>query len=278
METLLARLGFVPTNTRKNGNELWYKSPFREEKTSSFKITVPYNSWYDFGLGKGGNILDFVMAYYNQDLQGALITVDRLFTGEKKIRLKKTIAKESRGEGIELIKTQPLKHQALQEYLDSRRIPWVLAQRYLQQVHFLVKGKKYFALGFQNIEGGWELRNKYFQGALAPKTLTILYGNAPKEHLRVFEGFMDFLSYLVIKQTNTFEGTVVVLNSLSLLSKLEAHLQQHSYQAIIAFLDNDQAGQQACGRLQQITSVPLYDRSSFYQDYKDLNAYLVSKK
>lgn len=38
-----------------------YKSPFRNEKTPSFKVDYNTNLWHDFGSGEGGSIIDLVM-------------------------------------------------------------------------------------------------------------------------------------------------------------------------------------------------------------------------
>ena len=60
MPELLSRLGFEPT--RRQGMYLWYRSPLRSSETqASFKVNTQWNSWYDFGEGAGGNIIDFVM-------------------------------------------------------------------------------------------------------------------------------------------------------------------------------------------------------------------------
>ena len=50
----LARLGHKPV--RRSGNELWYRAPYRNECTPSFRVNVAKQLWYDFGLGKGGDI------------------------------------------------------------------------------------------------------------------------------------------------------------------------------------------------------------------------------
>ena len=50
----LARLGHEPV--RRSGNELWYRAPYRSERTPSFRVNVAKQLWYDFGLGKGGDI------------------------------------------------------------------------------------------------------------------------------------------------------------------------------------------------------------------------------
>src|SRR5687768_15516479 len=52
----LSGLGFEPAKTR--GYDLWYHSPFREERTPSFKVNTKLNVWYDHGTGEGGTILD----------------------------------------------------------------------------------------------------------------------------------------------------------------------------------------------------------------------------
>lgn len=50
----LARLGNEPV--RRSGNELWYRAPYRNERTPSFRVNVAKQLWYDFGLDKGGDI------------------------------------------------------------------------------------------------------------------------------------------------------------------------------------------------------------------------------
>ncbi|WP_129020667.1 CHC2 zinc finger domain-containing protein [Edaphocola flava] len=56
-------LGLNPAKIQNN--TYWYLSPFREERTASFKIDRELNLWFDFGMGKGGNIIDFGVHYHN---------------------------------------------------------------------------------------------------------------------------------------------------------------------------------------------------------------------
>jgi DNA primase len=58
----LERLGYQPKNIRNH--TYWYMSPFQDEKTPYFKVNKTLNSWYDFGLGKGGIIIDFGIEYF----------------------------------------------------------------------------------------------------------------------------------------------------------------------------------------------------------------------
>lgn len=48
-----------------SGSDYWYLSRLRIEKTPSFKVNRKLNVWYDHGIGKGGNIIDFSILYFN---------------------------------------------------------------------------------------------------------------------------------------------------------------------------------------------------------------------
>ena len=62
IEDYLHTLGHAPV--RRQGVNLWYRSPLREEREASFKVNTGLNCWYDFGLGKGGNILALAAELY----------------------------------------------------------------------------------------------------------------------------------------------------------------------------------------------------------------------
>lgn len=61
----LHSLGYSPV--KQQGNGLWYKSPLREEHEPSFKVNIDRNLWYDFGAGKGGNIIALAKELYCSD-------------------------------------------------------------------------------------------------------------------------------------------------------------------------------------------------------------------
>src|SRR6185312_9899712 len=63
MVDYLSRLGYKPSKIRNA--DYWYLSPLRNEKTPSFKVNRKLNRWYDHGLGKGGNLIDFAILYQN---------------------------------------------------------------------------------------------------------------------------------------------------------------------------------------------------------------------
>lgn len=46
---------------KQYGSYALYNAPYREDYTASLKVDFARNLWYDFGLGKGGSIIDLVM-------------------------------------------------------------------------------------------------------------------------------------------------------------------------------------------------------------------------
>ena len=63
LQDFLATMGCKPV--KQYGVNLMYLSPLRTEKHASFKINTELNLWYDFGIGKGGNIIDLAELLYN---------------------------------------------------------------------------------------------------------------------------------------------------------------------------------------------------------------------
>ena len=61
----LQSLGYTPI--KRQGNSLWYKSPLRKETEASFKVNTELNQWYDFGIGRGGNIIALASELYRSD-------------------------------------------------------------------------------------------------------------------------------------------------------------------------------------------------------------------
>lgn len=61
----LQSLGYTPI--KQQGKNLWYKSPLRNETDVSFKVNTELNQWYDFGIGKGGNIIALAAELYHSD-------------------------------------------------------------------------------------------------------------------------------------------------------------------------------------------------------------------
>ncbi|RGX83842.1 toprim domain-containing protein [Bacteroides intestinalis] len=277
----LHSLGYTPV--KQQGTSLWYKSPLREEYEPSFKVNTDRNLWYDFGMGKGGNIIALAQELYQTDSVPYLL--DRIAEQSPSIRpVSVSFRQQSSAQpSFQQLEVVPLSSPALYSYLQERGVNTELAKRECKEVRFVNNGKHYFAIGFPNVSGGYEVRNKFFKGCIAPKEIThIRQAGELKDTCYLFEGFMDYLSFLTLRQEHCpnypdlDKQDYMVLNSVSNLSK--AMYPLGNYEHIHCFLDNDKAGFDTLQELHREYGLRIRDSSHIYSGYKDLNAYLCSKR
>ena len=265
----LAQTGYKPKLTK--GVNYWYCSPLRSELTPSFKVNVERNQWYDFGTGDHGDIIDLVCALQQCSTAEAM----RRLAALKGVRLAPsfsfggTTPVRSQAPSMELISVQAVKHPKLLLYLTERGLQPSDASPFLSEIYYKVSEKCFFALGFPNDAGGWELRNPYFKGCFAPKAISTIKGT-DSHKLQLFEGFMDFLSWR--KLHPEVQDDSIILNSLNLLPKLIPSL--HAYTMIESLLDNDEVGDRVTKQLID-ARLPVKDIRACYAPYKDINEYLI---
>ena len=276
----LQSLGYTPV--KQQGSSFWYKSPLREETDASFKVNTELNKWYDFGLGKGGNIIALAAElYHTEDVTCLLKRIEERtpYIRPASFSFGK---QQSDNRTYRVLRVGELSSPALIAYLQERGIDIELAKRECKELRFENADKPYFAIGFPNMVGGYEVRNRYFKGCVAPKDIThIRQQGEPRSMCYLFEGFMDYLSFLTIRVRNNPQyprlttQDYIILNSVSNLAKAEGILADYSQ--IGCFLDNDTAGRTACEHLQARFGERLSDKSIHYSEYKDLNDYLCGK-
>ena len=275
----LHSLGYSPV--KRQGNGLWYKSPLREEHEASFKVNTDRNLWYDFGAGKGGNIIALAKElYFSDSLPYLLKRIEEQTPNVHPVSF--SFPQHRTEPSFQHLEVRDLTHPALLRYLEGRGINIELAKRECKELHFTNNGRPFFAIGFPNMAGGYEVRNRYFKGCVAPKDIThIRQSGEQPTTCYLFEGFMDYLSFLSIRVRNNPQcprlttQDYIILNSVSNLAKAEGILADYSQ--IGCFLDNDTAGRTACEHLQARFGERLSDKSIHYSEYKDLNDYLCGK-
>ena len=265
----LAQTGYKPKLTQ--GVNYWYCSPLRSELTPSFKVNTERNQWYDFGTGDHGDIIDLVCILQHYSTAEAMRSLSRLKEtwSAESFSFGGTTPVRSQTPSMELISVQAVKHPKLLLYLSERGLQPSDVSSFLSEVYYKVSEKCFFALGFPNDAGGWELRNPYFKGCFAPKAISTIKGT-DSHKLQLFEGFMDFLSWRKLHPEG--QAGSIILNSLTLLPKLIPTL--HPYPIIESLLDNDEAGDRATKQLFD-AGLPVKDMRACYAPYKDINEYLI---
>ncbi len=271
LATFMSRLGHEPV--RRCGDKLWYKSPLRHEHTPSFKVETILNCWYDFGIGKGGNIIDLASEIYQSTDMRHLL---RCIADSCPVPSVQTVAATSvtrhSAPGIENIRVVPLESHALVTYLKERGIPHEISKAHCKQIHYCCRGKRYYAVAFANESNGHEIRNRYFKGCISPKDISIRrIRDGPSAECAVFEGFIDYMSSLTL---GINRADAIILNSVSNVNKAIPHLWD--YNTIHCYLDNDVAGKTALAQLTEQFGTKVIDRSTLYLGYNDLNEYLTT--
>ncbi len=266
----LARLGHEPC--RRSRNELWYCAPYRSERTPSFRVNVAKQLWYDFGLGKGGDIFTLAGEFLQSDDFMAQVKFIAKATNMTVIGCKKPTYLPKQVEPVfEDVESVPLLRSPLTEYLEERGVPYDVASRYCCRLNYGVRGKRYFAVGFPNMAGGYELRSRYFKGCIPPKSISLVKAeDTPAEVCCVFEGFMDFLSAVTLGMAKGCD--CFVLNSVANVEKAMKHID--GYGRIDCFLDHDEAGRRTLELLRKRYGERIEYRSALYNGCKDLNEFL----
>ena len=277
----LERKGIKPV--RSTPAYALYHSPFREDTHPSFKVDTEKNLWIDYAEGKGGSIIDLCVRLEGCTLLEAIRQLGRnapdytACSSQKADRAMKRSSKPmafaSGARGLTGISDTLPPH--LQKYLTEERcINIEKAMHFLRCISYEVGGRHYQAIGFANQSGGYELRDSgSFKGTIAPKDITPIFTDRA-EPVCIFEGFMDFLSFLSMKEKIT--NHCLVMNSVSNVTRTIHYLNERHLTHIRTFLDNDEAGRRA---VQDFIKAGFHveNMNIHYKDFKDLNGFHVSR-
>ena len=283
----LERKGIKPV--RRTPAYALYRSPLREDTHPSFKVDTEKNLWIDYAEGKGGSIIDLYMRLEGCTLSEAIRHLGRnapddtayspqrecVHDTSKLGSIRQAVANGAR-RLIGISNTLPLH---LQKYLTEERcINIEKSMPFLRCISYEVRGLHYQAIGFANQSGGYELRdNGSFKGTIAPKDITPVFTDKITDRMKpvcVFEGFMDFLSFLSMKEE--IISHCLVMNSVSNVARSIRSLNDRQVSSIRTFLDNDEAGRRATEDFIE-AGFKVDDMSVHYRNFKDLNEYHIHR-
>ena len=277
----LERKGIKPV--RSTPAYALYHSPLREDTHPSFKVDTEKNLWIDYAEGKGGSIIDLCVRLEGCTLLEAIRLLGRnapdytACSSQKADRAMKRSSKPmaSASGARRLTGISDTLPPHLQKYLTEERcINIEKAMPFLRCISYEVGGRHYQAIGFANQSGGYELRdNGMFKGTIAPKDITPIFTDRV-DPVCIFEGFMDFLSFLSMKEE--FTNHCLVMNSVSNVARSIRYLNERQVSSIRTFFDNDEAGRRATADFVK-AGFKVEDMSVHYRDFKDLNEYHVHR-
>ena len=138
----LHSLGHDPV--RQQGHNLWYKSPFRDERVPSFKVNAERNLWYDFALGEGGNLIALAgKLYASSDVFYLLYLLKRIAEQAPQVHPASFFFGQptSYDEGDKKTTIIPLTSPTLFAYFSERGIDRSVAENACREVRFMHNGR-----------------------------------------------------------------------------------------------------------------------------------------
>jgi hypothetical protein len=281
LNEFLAWLGHSPAKTEAGEN--WYFSPFRDEKSPSFKVSANGKWWTDFGASPlssqttanrtaqkfaGGSIIDFALYYWQlspDDRTTALSHIRQTAGNPTYTSLPKAqTTQQTEEKGLILHSVSEFSQWLGQgrgrqfspqaQYLAGRGLNPTICGEYVHTVKFSANKtpkKVWYGLGFRNDAGGYELRANFgtgedFKGVVGGKDITYIKRKNDSERLHIFEGFTDFLTalHLLPDTIKAKDEHFLILNSAALIERAKAVIKQNDYKTLILWTQNDKTGKQ----------------------------------
>ncbi|SNT28845.1 Toprim-like [Ekhidna lutea] len=271
-EILLRELGHEPV--RRNGNELLYRAPYRDDSHPSLSLNRKKRVWIDYGTGEGGKMVDLVMRIMGE--KSVLSMLQRIRTygiipsigsNPKPVDLIK--------KSYEILSVTKVGSEPLIRYLKKRGINLGTVYELINEVRYKNTNGVYYALAFENRSSGFEIRNELMKKAICLGNKDISIVNGEGQDIAVFEGFFDFLSYLELYPNRPYK-THLILNSIAMTDRAISYLKGTGLSHNIElYLDNDSAGRMGSEKFMKACGNRVIDKSDSYNLSKDLNDHLT---
>lgn len=288
MPEILRSLGYTPQKPR--GRDCLFFSPLHRERTPGFHVDLAENVWFDFGLERGGDVVDFAQTFLKSRLHehtavDALHFLAGLSTGAS-APLSDSFRDAVTPSPLEIVQIRDLQCIALRRYLtDTRKIPLDLARKYLVEVEVRNRatGKSAYLLGMKNADGGYALRSAFAKSHIGEMDVTVIRGTRfPAKEVHAFEDALDMLSALADQGLDAFSGDTIVLHALSCLPLAMLYIEGYEfYDRLFLWLDNDRAGEKATDIFRRVARreahLDVCEMNRTYSPFKDVNQYRIHR-
>ena len=168
LDVFLQKLGHLPVLVQSGCK--WYKSPFRQENSASFKLSRDARAYYDHAEGKGGNIIELAKRMGQLNTVSEALAFIENTVGD--LHLLDSIAEQPQqlptaAPSFQIISAHPFHFPITAPWASSAQ--WLLQRAidpgvmapFLQQIMYARFNKPQFvhaAIGIANLAGGYEAR------------------------------------------------------------------------------------------------------------------------
>jgi hypothetical protein len=273
-----------------HGLEL-YTTPFNPEQKSKLVINPKTNTWFDPVTEVKGDTIKLVCLYLeSQDVNHTIMDALRWMKNMigynyPVIELPSGLPNHKKGDGCFVVKDRSyLSEPVLIRYLEEKRcIPFRVARNRLQQVRVLNRqtGKGFLAIGIENEDGGFAIRNPKIKAHIGDRAITFVRGRIPKPPgIHVFKDIYDYLSAIIIREGKSFNEDCIILNSYDCLSDMTGYVRNYGYEYLHSWLGNDAIGIQVTECLDKFCNAEQlkhHSQNNDYSNFHDLNEKLIAR-
>ena len=288
MSIILSKIGYYPFSVSEG--KAIYMSPFRPGKTPTFTVCLESNSWYDFEIGRGGDVVAFVQCYLkskredhnqvdalrfleiiaNSQISGCVVPERASESGEEK-------------RGLILKAKNSLQHLGLIRYVEKRGIDVSLARKLFLELRILneATGKTHFVVGFQNEDDGFQFWSPHLKGTIKPEAITFIRGRRPKpDGVNIFRECFDYASAANNLPGQELEDDTIILNSLS-CKYAQPYIKGYGYERVFTWFENDHAGHKAAFEFHKFVqsegNLRHIKMNKMYAPHRTVNAWHMEK-
>ena len=260
----------------KSPKNTTYLSPFRTEGNASFMVNNYSNTWVDRGDSdhktNHGDVIALVMRIDNVSFVDALTILGH--TNISPIRHQEPLEKKKE---IELVSVSELTDPTLLSYITIKRgINVGLIKHYCKQVEYYFPNgkypdKTYLSVGFENDLHGFALRNEVVKIDVGAKCWTSF--KIDSAECNIFEGFINYLSYLTYLKVDSLPETTYVLNGTGMMNLLLPFLKEKCN----LYVDNDRGGDSVLSLIKN-ADLEYEDKRNRFEYFGDINDFLLYRK
>ena len=293
--------GFKEDTGKSKPGEIWFFSPFYQKATgadeghASFQV-IEGNQGFQlfkdhgsYGPQKGGDIFNLVQELHSVGFKEALDIIQGAPAPAMKTD-QTPVVQAKPDPKLSLFAAYPFSGGKGDFYQKDyccrqRGISWPVVNRYISRVNYMHKGKgkKYWAAGWMNESGGYDIRAKAGQidikACLEVKDITVIGGEKLKPNdiisrVSIFEGMFDFMTILTWLKKEKLEGVAIILNGNGLLQKALDFMSEYQVEQILIYTDNDRGGEETEFKIlewAEENEIPSGSMRYLYDGFKDAN-------
>lgn len=253
----LADRGILKYDKKTGDNYVFAK---RKEHTNDFQSTGSILvkegvGWRDFENDEKGKINNAVMKYekltwlesyhYLKDKNGF---VGYEFKNDSQVKDAKQ--QRSAQSSAEVVRVEKVSNKYILDYYKSRGISEETIYNNVKQIVYKRNEKTFISGGIENIKGGFNVRGHNFKSIIGDHNdISIINGS--KDRLLIFEGLVDYMSWLELNNKSKTEETIVIINSTSNFSSTINFINNNSFTDIGLLVNKDAAGDKFCIKLEK---------------------------